>query len=445
MAQETRNQATEERIEAQAGTPAAVDAPPDVVHAHGGKKKGRIALLLGAMGPGIVAAMAGNDAGGISTYSICGADFGFATLWTIPIMMVMLIIVQEAASRMGAKTGKGLSALIRERFGIRLAALAMLALLVANTATTFSEFAGVAAAMELFGVSKYISVPIAAFVVWLLIAGGSYRRVEKVSLRISCVFITYIAAGILAGPDWGEAARATVVPEVLFGGSYFSTIIALIGTTIAPWMIFFTQSNVVDKGVTPKELFYERVDVVTGAVVSCVVAWFIILTTGTVLFPQGVAIVDAADAAMALGPIAGDFATLLFAAGLMAASLMAACILPLTTSDVICEAFGWERGLDRSWSEARAFKGMFTAILVFSAVIVLIPDINLMGMMLLAQFINGVLLPVILIFILILLKDRRLMGQYTNKKIHNFVIKLTIFIVVALTAALLVMQFLGLA
>ena len=404
------------------------------------KKRRKLMLILSAIGPGVVAAMAGNDAGGISTYSICGADYGFMALWTIPVMMVFLIIVQEAAARMGAKTGKGLSALIRERFGIRLAALAILALLIANTATTFSELAGVAAAMELFGVSKYISVPIAGLFVWLLINAGSYQRVEKVFLIISCVFITYIFAGFLAGPDWTEALTSTVVPRAMLSSDYFEVVIALIGTTIAPWMIFFTQSNVVDKGVSVKELFYERIDVVTGAAVSCIVAWFIILTTGAVLHPQGTEIVDAADAAMALGPIAGKYATVLFGAGLLAASLLAACILPLTTSDVICEAFGWERGIGTKWSEAPQFKSIFTAILIFSCLIVLIPNVNLMGIMLLAQFINGVLLPVLLIFILILLKDKRLMGNYANGKVANFLIKLAIVVIIALTVALLLLQ-----
>lgn len=396
------------------------------------------------MGPGIISAMSGNDAGGIATYSSCGALFGYSTLWMIPVMMIFLAIVQEAASRMGAKTGKGLSSLIRERFGIRLAALAMLALLTANTATAFSEFAGIAAAMELFGISKYISVPIAALAVWLLIVGGSYKKVEKIFLAISCVFVTYIIAGVLAGPDWGEAMSSTFVPQPMMDSSYLSLIIATIGATIAPWMIFFAQSNIVNKGSEVEELPLIRIDAITGAIVACVVAWFIILTTGTVLYPQGIVINDAADAAMALGPIAGEYASVLFGAGLLAASLLAACVLPLTTSEVICEAFGWERGVDRKWREAPLFNGIFTAIVIVSAVIVLIPDLNLMSIMLVAQQISGVLLPVILIFMLILLKDRRIMGKLVNNRIQNFLFKFAIVVMIALTLVTYAMQILGL-
>lgn len=406
-------------------------------------KKSRILLVLSAIGPGMISAMAGNDAGGIATYSTCGALFGYRTLWIIPVMMIFLIIVQEAASRMGAKTGKGLSSLIRERFGIRLAALAMLTLLTANTATTFSEFAGIAAAMELFGVSKYISVPIAALTVWLLIIGGSYKKVQNIFLVISCVFITYIAAGILAGPDWVSAFSSTFAPQPLLESSYLSLIIATIGTTIAPWMIFFTQSNVVEKGSEIKELPLIRIDAVTGAIAACVVAWFIILTTGTVLYPEGIVISDAADAATALGPIAGEYATVLFGAGLLAASLLAACVLPLTTSEVICEAFGWERGVDHKWKEAPLFNGIFTAIVIFSALIVLIPNINLMGMMLVAQQISGVLLPLILIFMLILLKDRRLMGKQANGKVLNFLFKFAIVVMISLSLVTYSMQLFG--
>ncbi len=407
------------------------------------KSRNKILLIFAAMGPGLVSAMAGNDAGGIATYSTCGAEFGYATLWMIPVMILFLIIVQEAASRMGARTGKGLAALIRERFGVRLTALAMLALLIANTATSFSEFAGIAAAMELFGVSKLVSVPIAALAVWLLITGGSYKRVEKIFLLISCVFLTYIVAGIIAKPDWSEALQATFVPNPVAEPSYFSLIIATIGTTIAPWMIFFAQSNVVEKGSSVKDLKFIRIDAVTGAVVACIVAWFIVLTTGTVLFPQGIHIESAADAAMALAPIAGEFSGVLFGAGLMAASLLAACVLPLTTSEIICEAFGWERGVDHNWKEAPQFNTIFTVIVILSAIIVLLPNIDLMSIMLVAQFISGILLPVTLIFMLYLLKDRRLMGKYVNRSWQNFLIKLAIIVVIGLTIATFVMQFMG--
>lgn len=408
-----------------------------------GKKHGKLWLLFAAMGPGIITAMAGNDAGGISTYSTVGAKFGFATLWVIPIMCVLLIVVEITASRMGAVTGKGFAALIRERFGIRLTALAMLALLVGNVATTFSEFAGIASGMEMFGVSKYLSVPVAAVTVWLLVIGGSYKSVQKVFLALSCVFVTYAVAAFMAEPSWENALTSTVVPQVVNDQSFVSLVIAMIGTTIAPWMMFFTQSNVVEKGTMAKDLFSTKVDAVSGTIAACLVAWFIIVTTATVLFPQGVEIESAADAARALAPFAGQYAEALFAIGLIAASFLAACVLPLTTSFVICEAFGWEAGVSFKWKEAPLFKSIFTFVIAFSAVIVLVPNINLLGIMLTAQFVNGIILPVLLVFMAIISADKRIMGTFRSRPVSRALIWLTVAIVTVLTAALLAMQILG--
>jgi Mn2+/Fe2+ NRAMP family transporter len=399
--------------------------------------------LLAALGPGIIAELAGNDAGGISTFSVAGASFGYAVLWTIPIAMLFLMVVQEGAARMGAQTGKGFAALIRESFGIRLTAFAMIALLVANTGTTLSEFAGIAAGMELFGVSKYLSVPIAGLAVWTLIMGGSYKRTEKIFIVISLVFLTYVAAAFISKPNWGEVAVNTVVPHLIFDRGFFALIIALIGTTIAPWMIFFGQSNVVEKGVTIKDLTTQRIDVFSGAVVACLVVWFIIITTGTVLHSQGIEVTDAQSAANALVPIVGHYAGQLFGVGFVGASFLAACVLPLTTAYAICEAFGWERGIDRSWAEAPAFKTLFTLIIVVACVVVLIPEANLMGIMLAAQFVNGILLPVLLIFLVRIINDRRVMGRYRNGRLANALNYLTIAVVVALSVVLLVMQVLG--
>ncbi len=405
----------------------------------------RLMLILAAMGPGIITAMAGNDAGGISTYSTAGANFGFGTLWVIPIMCVLLIVVETTAGRMGAVTGKGFAALIRERFGIRLAALAMLALLVGNVATTFSEFAGIASGMEMFGVSKYISVPVAALAVWLLVVGGSYKRVQNVFLALSLVFITYIIAAFLAQPNWAEAAHDTVVPTVVGDVGFISLVIAMIGTTIAPWMMFFTQSNVVEKGLTTKDLFSQRVDAVSGTIAACIVAWFIIVTTGAVLFPAGISIDSAADAAAALAPFAGPYAEALFAVGLIAASFLAACVLPLTTAFVICEAFGWEAGVSFKWREAPTFKSIFTFVIAFSAIVVLLPDVNLLAMMLTAQFVNGVILPILLAFMAIISADKRIMGAYRSRRVSKVLLWATVGMVAALTAVLLVMQVMGLA
>ena len=407
------------------------------------KKPNRMWLLLAAMGPGIVTAMAGNDAGGISTYSTAGANFGFGTLWVIPIMCVLLAVVETTAGRMGAVTGKGFAALIRERFGIRIAAFAMLALLIGNVATTFSEFAGIASGMEMFGVSKYISVPVAALGVWLLVVGGSYKRVQRVFLGLSLVFLTYVVAAFLAQPNWSEALHDTVVPTFVGDVSFISLVIAMIGTTIAPWMMFFSQSNVVEKGLTPKDLFSQKADAVSGTIAACVVAWFIIVTTGAVLFPAGITIDSAADAAAALAPFAGPYAEALFAVGLIAASFLAACVLPLTTAFVICEAFGWEAGVSFKWKEAPLFKSIFTFVIAFSAVVVLVPNIDLMGVMLTAQFVNGLVLPVLLVFMAIIAADKRVMGAYRSRIVSRVLIWVTVGIVTVLTAVLLVMQVLG--
>ena len=436
-----------EHAMAQAASELAESGIPAGEQPGAGAKRGpnRLLLILAAMGPGIITAMAGNDAGGISTYSTAGANFGFATLWVIPIMCVLLIVVETTAGRMGAVTGKGFAALIRERFGIRLAAFAMLALLVGNVATTFSEFAGIASGMEMFGVSKYISVPVAALAVWLLVVGGSYKRVQNVFLALSLVFITYIVAAFLAQPNWAEAAHDTVVPTVVGDASFISLVIAMIGTTIAPWMMFFTQSNVVEKGLTTKDLFSQRVDAVSGTIAACIVAWFIIVTTGAVLFPAGISIDSAADAAAALAPFAGPYAEALFAVGLIAASFLAACVLPLTTAFVICEAFGWEAGVSFKWREAPTFKSIFTFVIAFSAIVVLLPDVNLLAMMLTAQFVNGVILPILLAFMAIISADKRIMGAYRSRRVSKVLLWATVGMVAALTAVLLVMQVMGLA
>jgi len=408
-----------------------------------GKKKPLIFLILAAAGPGIIAELAGNDAGGISTFSVAGSSYGYSILWTIPVVMVFLMVVQESAARMGAKTGKGFSALIRENFGLKLTAFAMCALLVANFGTTLSEFSGIAAGMELFGVSKYVSVPVAGLAVWALLMGGSYRRTERIFLVISLVFLTYVVSAFVSGPDWGAVATDTVIPELVFEPNFFALIISIIGTTVAPWMIFFGQSNVVEKGTNVKDMFFQRIDVFSGAVVACLVVWFIIITTGTVLFSQGIVVESAEQAAMALEPLVGGAARQLFGVGLVGASFLAACVLPLTTSFSICEAFGWERGSDRSWSEAPAYKGIITGVIVISCVVVLIPEVSLIGIMLTAQFVNGILLPILLVFLVRLINNKRIMGKHSNGKLANVLSISVIGAVVILTVALLVMQVLG--
>lgn len=400
--------------------------------------------VLAAMGPGMVAELAGADAGGVATYSSAGALFGYGQLWTVPVMCLLLIVAQETAARMGCVTGKGFASLIREQFGVRMSTLAMLALLISNTTVTLSEFAGIASGFALFGIPAYVSVPIAAVAIWALTMSGSYHRIEKILLLISCAFVTYVVAGVMVGPDWGDALNATLIPRFSTDPQYFSVLVANIGTTIAPWMIFLAQSNVVEKNAHAEDLPYQRIDTVTGSVVASAISWFIILTTGAVLFPAGIAVNGAEDAASALAPLVGPYAEALFGAGLVGASFLAACVLPGITSSAICEAFGWERGADRSWQEAPVYRGIITAIIYLSAVIVIVPNVNLFGIMMLAQVINGVLLPVLLVFMVLIAGDRHVMGRFANGRIWNGLTWFTIIAVVVLTVVMFVLQAVGL-
>lgn len=399
--------------------------------------------VMAAMGPGLVAALAGADAGGVAAYSNSGALYGFGLLWTVPIMCLLLIVAQETAARMGCVTGKGFASLIREQFGVRLSALAMLALLISNATVTLSEFAGIASGMALFGIPTFVSVPVAALAIWLLTMSGSYRRIEKILLAISCVFLTYVVAGFMVEPDWGKAFHDTLIPPLSGDLSYLSLIVALVGTTIAPWMIFLAQSNVVERDAREEDIPYQQIDTVTGSVVASAISWFIILVTGAVLYPAGIVVEEAEDAAVALAPLVGDYAQVLFGAGLVGASFLAACVLPGITSSAICEAFGWERGSDRSWQEAPVYRGIITAILALSAVIVLMPGANLFGIMMAAQVINGVLLPVLLVFMVIIAGDRHVMGRHANGTVWNALTWFTIIAVTILTVIMFVLQALG--
>ena len=401
-----------------------------------------LTAVLAAMGPGLLAALAGNDAGGIATYSSAGASFGYGTLWILPVMALLLIVVQETAARCGCVTGKGFASLIREKFGVRLSALAMGALLIANTAVTISEFAGIASGLALFGVPTTISVPLTALVIWLITMSGSFARIEKI-LLLSCVFLTYVVAAFMVGPDWASVARATVTPQVMGDPDYVSLLVATIGTTIAPWMIFLAQNNVVDKNVREDGIVLQRVDTVSGSVIACAIAWFIIVTTATVLHPAGIEVGDAADAALALEPIAGQWSTILFGAGLVAASFLAACVLPGVTSSAICEAFGWERGADRTWEEAPTYRGIITGIIMLSALLVILPGVDLFDIMMSAQVINGVLLPVLLVFLVLIARDAHIMGDYRNGRIWNILTVATIALITVLTVVMFVLQLLG--
>ena len=379
------------------------------------KRKLTIAAIFGAMGPGLLAALSGNDAGGIATYSSAGASYGYKMLWMLPVMTVLLIVTQETAARCGCVTGKGLASLIRERFGVRKSVLAMAALLIANTAVTISEFAGIASGLALFGVPASISVPLVALLVWMLTMSGSFQRIEKILLLVSCVFVTYIVAAFMAGPNWGEVAVDLVVPNIQNDPSYVSLVVATIGTTIAPWMIFLAQNNVVDKNAGEDDIVLQRIDTVSGSIAADIIAGFIIITTGTVLF----------------------------ASGLVAASFLAACVLPGVTSSAICEAFGWERGADRSWDEAPVYRGIITAIIGISAVLVLMPGVDLFQIMMTSQVINGVLLPVVLVFQVVIAADRHIMGANRNGRVWNVLTWATIGVITVLTVVMFVLQAMG--
>src|SRR5258708_16410913 len=373
----------------------------------------RIALVFAVVGPGFITANVDNDAGGIATYSVAGAQFGYALLWTMIPITIALVIVQEMSSRMGGVTGKGLSDLIREGLGFRVTFFLMLALIVCNFGNVVAEFAGVASRMELFGVSKYIVVPLAAFVVWAMVVHGTYNSVEKIFLAASGFYIAYIASGVLAHPDWKAAALSTVTRPDSLGFrnyGYLSMVIGLVGTTIAPWMQFYLQASIVEKGVTVRQYRASRLDVIIGCLFTDVVAWFIIVACAATLHSVGKFDIETgADAAQALRPLAGDWAYVLFAAGLFNASLFAASILPISTAYAVCEGLGLESGLDKRFDEAPAFYWLYTALIVFGAGVLLIPRFPLFQVMVLSQVANGILLPFVLIPVLLLINDKELM------------------------------------
>jgi Mn2+/Fe2+ NRAMP family transporter len=402
--------------------------------------KVRIVLFLAVVGPGFITANVDNDAGGIWTYSSAGAQFGHTLLWTMIPTTLALIVVQEMCARMGAVTGKGLSDLIREEFGLRVTFLMMIGILITNFGNVIAEFAGIAGSMELFGVSKYISVPICAVIVWLIVVKGQYKSVEKVFLVASFFYVTYIFAGVFARPAWLEALRMTVKPPNLGDfrhEPYLYMVIGIVGTTIAPWMQFYLQSSIVEKGVTRRQFKTSRLDVIAGCVFTDIVAWFIIVACAATLYLHGHRdIRDAADAAQALHPLAGDYAYILFALGLFNASLFAASILPLSTAYTVCEGLGFESGVGRKFSEAPAFYWLYTALIVAGGAVILIPGLPLVKISILSQVVNGAVLPFLLIFMLLLINKKELMDEYVNTRLFNVVAWGTTVILIGLTVAL---------
>jgi NRAMP (natural resistance-associated macrophage protein)-like metal ion transporter len=400
----------------------------------------RILMVLAVLGPGFITANVDNDAGGILTYSQAGAAYGYSLLWTMIPITISLIVVQEMCARMGAVTGKGLSDLIREEFGLRMTFAMMILLVIVNFTNVITEFTGIAGSMSLFHVSKYISVPAAAVFVWLLVVKGDYKKVETVFLAASVFYIAYIIAGVLSGPNWHDALLETIkLPARRYWGDkpYLYMTIGVIGTTITPWMQFYLQSSIVEKGITVRQYKASRLDVIIGSIFTDVVAWFIVVACAATLFAHGIHdIPDASVAAQAMKPLAGDYAFILFAAGLFNASLFAASILPLSTAYTVSEGLGFSSGLDKSFDQAPFFYWFYTLLMGFGAAVVLIPNFPMFKVAILSQVLNGVLLPVILLFMLRLINKHELMGKYTNSLAFNLIAWATAIIMTGLSLVL---------
>jgi NRAMP (natural resistance-associated macrophage protein)-like metal ion transporter len=398
----------------------------------------RLTLFFAVLGPGIITANVDNDAGGIATYSIAGAHFGYSLLWTMIPIALALIVVQEMSARLGAMTGKGLADLIRENYGLRMTFYILSALFVTDIGNTVAEFAGWAAALEIFGVPRWVSVPIGAVVVWWLVVKGNYKTVEKVFLIACTVYLTYIVSAFFAKPVWPDVIRQTFEPRIESSAAWILMIIGLVGTTIAPWMQFYLQSSIVEKRIDAEHYALSRWDVIVGCIFASVVAFFIIVACGATLFPRGIRIEGAAEAAIALEPLAGRFAKILFAFGLANASLFAASILPLATAYSVCEGLGFETGVDKSWREAPQFNSLYTVMIVLGAGVILIPQVPLFPVLFLSQVLNGLLLPFILIFMCLLVNRRDLMGEHVNGRLWNVVAWGTCVVMILLTLALVV-------
>jgi Mn2+/Fe2+ NRAMP family transporter len=404
------------------------------------RQKTRLLLFFAVVGPGFITANVDNDANGIYTYSAAGAQFGHLLLWTLIPITLALIVVQEISARMGAVTGKGLSDLIREEFGFRITFFMMIGILIINFGNVVGEFAGIAGSLELFGLSKYITVPVCAFIVWLMVVKGQYKSVEKVFLTASFFYLTYIFAGFFAKPAWIAALVATVKPPpraAFMQPGYLFLAIGVVGTTIAPWMQFYLQSSIVEKGITKRQYKASRIDVIAGCIFTDVVAWFIIVACAATLYVHGYHnISDAKDAAQALRPLAGDYAYILFAMGLFNASLFAASILPLSTAYTVCEGLGFESGVGKRFSEAPVFYWLYTILIAAGAGVILFPNLPLVKIAILSQVVNGVAIPPVLVFMLLLVNKKELMGEYVNSRSYNVVAWGTAIIMAALSLAL---------
>jgi len=406
-------------------------------------KKGSLwrnmALFLAILGPGIITGSVDNDAGGITTYSVAGAVYGYRLIWTLIPSFFVLVIVQEMNARMGIVTGKGLADLIRENAGVKVTFFIFIGLLLADIGNTTTEFAGVAGSMEVFGVSKYISVPITGFFIWFLVVKGNYKFAERLFLVFSVSLLMYVVSALMGKPDWGEIGSSIIRPRMDFNETSLQVIVGIIGTTIAPWMQFYMQSSVIEKGLKIRQYKFTVLDIVVGCIATVVVAFFIMVACASTLHAKGIVIHEAKDAAMALEPLAGALSSHVFAFGLFIASIFSATILPLATAFYVCEAFGFEAGIDKKWSEAREFYVLYTGIIVLGIIIILIPNAPLIPISLWTQIINGLLLPVVLVCMILLVNNKKIMGKYVNKRYQNIIGWGTIVVLVGLSLSLLVL------
>jgi NRAMP (natural resistance-associated macrophage protein)-like metal ion transporter len=398
-----------------------------------------LAIFFAILGPGIITGSVDNDAGGITTYSVAGALYGYGLIWTLIPSFIVLLVVQEMNARMGIVTGKGLSDLIRENAGMKITFFIFIGLLFSNIGNTTTEFAGVAGSMEIFGVSKYISVPVTAVLIWFLVVKGTYKIAERIFLIFSVSLLTYVVSALMSKPHWSEIGTAIIHPQVEMNTQSLAMVIALVGTTIAPWMQFYMQSSVIEKGLKMKNYRFTLIDIAVGCVVTIVVAFFIMVACGSTLYPAGIVINEAKDAALALKPLAGAMASQVFAFGLFVASVFSATILPLATAFYVSEAFGFEAGIDKKWDEAKEFYILYTGILVISAFIILIPNAPLIQISIWSQVLNGVLLPVVLVSMMLLINNKKIMGTYVNKPFQNIIGWGTVIILTGLSLLLLIM------
>jgi Mn2+/Fe2+ NRAMP family transporter len=399
----------------------------------------QLAIFFAIIGPGIITGSVDNDAGGITTYSVAGAIYGYGLIWTLIPSFIVLLVIQEMNARMGIVTGKGLADLIRENAGVKVTFFIFIGLLFADIGNTTTEFAGVAGSMEVFGISKYIDVPVVAFMVWILVVKGTYKIAERIFLIFSVSLLTYVVSAIMGKPHWAEIGTAIIRPKMDFNTQSIAMVIGLIGTTIAPWMQFYMQSSVIEKGLKMKNFRYTLIDIIVGCICTVVVAFFIIVACASTLHENGIQINEAKDAALALKPLAGELASQVFAFGLFVASVFSATILPLATAFYVCEAFGFEAGIDKKWDEAKEFYILYTGIIVISAIIILIPNTPLIKISLWSQVLNGILLPVVLICMILLVNNKKIMGVHVNKPVNNIIGWSAVVVLIGLSLTLLVL------